>query len=214
MNIRQVLRVAAGTLLIGVAGSFVAVHFFWKSFGPDFESPGIQVGQPAPNLMVTTEDGVERPLLKLRGNGLLLVVSASLTCPISRREAPKAELIARKFRDRVSVVVLYTLEAHPIAGTAFYNEGHDQPRANREAGIARVQPSTLEERDQLADEFKEHVGLSLPVVLDDMENQAWKSFGGGSNMALLIGKDGIVMAKQGWFDYDEMHESIEKALSL
>lgn len=45
-----------------------------------------------------------------------------------------------------------------------------------------------------------------------MTNEAWKSFGGGPNMALMIGSDGKVQVKHGWFDAESMKESIEHYL--
>lgn len=210
---KTALAIGVGTLLIAVGGFFGA-RFLWQQlFVPGFESTGIQVGQRMPHLMATTEDGKQRPLLRLGGKELLLVVSGSLTCPVSRVEVPKAEFLAKEFRDHVTVVVLYTTEAHPSAGTSLYERGNNQPRQNQSEGIARVQPRNLGQRDKLADEFKERLGLLLPIMLDDMENHAWALFGGGPNMALLIDKDGVVKAKQGWFNDDEMRDSIKEALT-
>jgi len=207
------LSVGLWALLLAVLGGIVGVTFLRERFNPDFKSRGIEVGERIPELMVTTQHGAQQSLARLWQKRPVLLVTGSLTCPVSRREIPSVEGIRKKFGDRVFVAVLYTQEAHPSAGPFPY-EDHGQPKQNRIEGLARAQPRTLEERGKLADEFKDRLRLSVPVVLDDMRNQAWETFGGGPNMALLVDRDGVVHAKQGWFDDDEMQEEIERFLGL
>jgi Iodothyronine deiodinase len=212
LNKKMALAIGAGAFLI-VMGSIFGIRFIWhKLYVPDFESVGLQVGQRVPNLTVTAEDGKQRLLLSLLDKRFLLVVSGSLTCPVSRVEVPKTEALAKEFLGDITTVILYTTEAHPSAGASLYSRGNKQPEKNQREGIAREQPRNLLERDKLADEFKERLGLSLPIMLDNMENHAWASFGGGPNMAILIDRGGIVRARQGWFDDDELRDSIKEAL--
>ena len=48
--------------------------------------------------------------------------------------------------------------------------------------------------------FVERTGIEYTVLIDDMDNQAWKTFGGGPDLALLVERNGKVVAKQGWLD--------------
>lgn len=213
MITRKAFAIGLVALLITVCVSDFARQFVWQDlFNVDFESQGIQEGAPVSNLVVAAEHGEHRPIALLWETRPLLLVTASLTCPVSRKEIPHVEELRRKFGERVSIVVLYTQEAHPITGPFPYGGDGEQPEPNRIEGIARAQPRTLAERAKLAAEFRDHLGISVPIMLDEMDNRAWKSFGGGSNMALLIGKDGVVQSKQGWFDVDEMNEEIANYL--
>jgi hypothetical protein len=178
-----------------------------------FSFQGIQEGERMPNLTMVTADGERRPLARLWKERPVILLTGSVTCPVSRAQIPKAGPMAREFGDQVSIAVLYTLEAHPSGNASPYRDGPEwQMPENVREGILRKQPRTLEERDQLAGELKERLGLSLPVVLDEMSNQGWKILGGGPNMAFLIDRNGIVQAKQAWFDAEEMQEEIQDFL--
>lgn len=194
------------------------VHFLinyadYHSSAVVFRFRGIQEGERMPNLTVVTDDGHRQPLSQLWKERPVILLTGSVTCPVSRARIPEAAPLTREFGNQVSVAVLYTLEAHPSGDPSPYRDGPEwQMPLNVQEGILRTQPHTLEERDQLADELKERLGLSLPVVLDEMNNRGWKTIGGGPNMAILIDRNGVVQAKQAWFDAEEMQEAIQDFL--
>jgi len=168
-----------------------------------------------PNLTMVMDDGRRQPLSQLWKERPVILLTGSVTCTVSRARIPDAASLARKYGDQVSVAVLYTLEAHPSGDPSPYRDSREwQLPLNVQEGILRKQPHTLEERDHLADELKERLGLSLPVVLDEMNNRGWTTIGGGPNMAVLVDRNGVVQAKQAWFDAEEMQEEIQDFLSL
>lgn len=182
--------------------------------GAEFENYGVRIGAHVPDARVYAEDGTSHALSDLWGKQPVLLVTASLTCPVSRGQVPKAERIAAEFGGHLTVVVLYTLEAHPEGDPSPYNHGEPwQLRENREEDILRAQTRTLEDREHLATEFRKRLHLKLPILLDNMDNLAWKSLGGGPNMALLIRENGVVEAKEGWFDDEKMSISIRNFLN-
>jgi hypothetical protein len=180
-------------------------------------------GQTVPDVDVVTLDGKSTRLSKLWQEKPTLLVTASLTCGRSRERQPWVEELAKKYRDRINVAVLYTLEAHPVIDPSPYaeyspeleNPEHPGERSggNEAEGLERRQPTDLETRQKLAAEFKDLLRVEVPIVLDPMTNDAWKALGGGPNMGFLIRQDGTVAVKHGWFDGVTMDTSIEHFLT-
>lgn len=180
----------------------------------DFEAQGVREGERVPDLTVYTVDGTPLRLSQLWADRPLLLLTGSLTCHVSRRQLPRAERIVSRFGDRISIVVLYVIEPHPWDEPSPYlADGREWfPVANWLDGLFRRQPLTLDERADYAEELIEHIGLPLPILVDGMDNRAWRMLGGGANMALLI-RDGGIVEKQGWFEPGAMQRAIENLLS-
>ena len=180
----------------------------------DFVAQGIQVGESVADATVYTLEGTPRRLSEFWADQPMLLVTASLTCPVARQRSPAVEQLAQRFGDQVSVVMLYTIEAHPKGDPSPYAEGNEwlTPQ-NQKEGILCRQPRTLEERLQRAKEFQHRLGVSVPVVIDGMDNGAWQTLGSGPNMGLLIRPDGVLAAKHGWFDGKAMLRSIQTLLT-
>jgi hypothetical protein len=189
----------------------------------DFDNHGVKPGDAVPDLDVVRLDGSPAPLSQLWQEKPTLLVTASLTCGRARVRQPWVEELAKKYQDRINVAVLYTIEAHPVVDpspyAAYSPELEDSERPGERAGgnlgadgFARRQPTDLEGRRLLAEEFKDVVRVEVPIVVDGMSNQAWKALGGGPNMGLLIGRDGKVAVKQAWFVGDKMDRSIAQHL--
>jgi hypothetical protein len=189
----------------------------------DFEKNGVVPGQSVPDLDVVTLDGSPTTLSKLWEEKPTLLVTASLTCGRARERQPWVEEIAKKYAGRLNVAVLYTIEAHPIIDPspyAEYSPEYENPArpgeragGNIAKGLDRRQPTDLETRQRLAEEYKDLLRVDVPIVVDPMTNAGWEALGGGPNMGFLIGRDGKVEVKHGWFDGETMDRSIEHLLS-
>jgi hypothetical protein len=190
----------------------------------DFDNNGVMPGQTVPDLDVVRLDGTPARLSTLWQEKPTLLVTASLTCGRSRERQPWVNELATKYKDRINVAVLYTLEAHPVIDPSPYaeyspeleNPEHPGERSggNRgEPGLERRQPTDLDERKLLAEQFKDLLRVDVPIVMDPMNNAGWKALGGGPNMGFLIGRDGGVVVKHGWFDGETMDRSIEHYLA-
>jgi hypothetical protein len=189
----------------------------------DFDQHGVVQGQAVPDLDVVTMDGKPARLSELWKEKPTLLVTASLTCGRARERQPWVEEIAKKYQDRLNVAVLYTIEAHPVIDPspyAKYSPEYENPAkpgeragGNVAAGLDRRQPTDLETRQKLAEEFKGLLRVEVPIVVDPMTNAGWEALGGGPNMGLLIRRDGTVEVKHGWFDGETMDRSIAHYLS-
>jgi hypothetical protein len=50
--------------------------------------------------------------------------------------------------------------------------------------------------------MKNDLGVSLPVLVDEMDNRVWYTYGPLPNCAYLIDTDGEVLARETWFNRD------------
>lgn len=70
--------------------------------------------------------------------------------------------VYRNYRDAVDFYCVYIQEAHPDDGW--------QVASNLEQGVVYKQPSTQNEREELANVCALRLNLEMPMVLDDMDN--------------------------------------------
>ena len=178
-----------------------------------WETQGVQVGEHVDDLSIYSLEGKGTRLSKLWKNRPVLLVTASLTCPIARGSCPHLQSIIDANDPEVRVVLLYTIEADPQTDASPYSPGREWiTPENERSNILHRQPKTLEDRLLLANAMNDRLKSLAPMFVDGMDNAVWKSLGGGPNMALLIDTSGRVVAKQGWLDVGEMAKSVDALL--
>lgn len=126
-------------------------------------------------------------LLDIRGNDVnlgeerdrpLLLVTASITCPMTESSMPVVEDLYREFGDRVDFALLATREAHP---------GENYP-----------QPHTAEDKALRAKELSDHHSLPFTVVVDDIDGTVHRLLDGKPNTAYVIDPSGTVAFRSHW----------------
>ncbi len=120
--------------------------------------------------------------------------------------------MARRFEENINTVIIYVVEAHPIDVPSPYTDGIWLTPLNEIAGIHCAQPRNLEGRIELAEQLRRRVRLSIPMLIDDMDNRVWREFGSAPNVAMLVQPDGRIAFKQGWFEAEEMARAITALL--
>jgi len=177
----------------------------------DFVGSGIQVGDTVPDFELKTLEGDSVPLSALWLSKPTVLVTGSVTCPVARRRMRQVDRMRNHFGDQVQVVVLYTLEAHPKGAGSPYAIDRVQwlTKENIHNEIYFPQPQSFDQRIKHAETFVERMRTETPVFLDGMDNEIWKGLGGGPNVGILIGTDGQVHVKHGWFDGGSMYKSVE-----
>ncbi len=83
--------------------------------------------------------------------------------------------------------IVYIKEAHPT-------DGWRMPQ-NDSAGIEVKDPKTEKERQGVASDCVKSLKLTLPCILDNVENAADKAYGGWPDRLYVIGHDGKVAYK-------------------
>lgn len=117
--------------------------------------------------------------------------------------------MAARYGSRVSFLVVYIREAHP-------EEGWILPE-NRRSGIAVHEPATEDERRAVASTCAANLKLSMPTVIDGVDNAVASAYGGWPDRLYLIGA-GERIAYQGGegpfgFKPDELERAIEHELA-
>jgi ankyrin repeat protein/thiol-disulfide isomerase/thioredoxin len=178
----------------------------------NFDKTGPQVGEQVPDLRLHTLKGEEQRLSDAWNGGPALLVTSSLTCPKSRSRWPELKELVEKYQDQLNVVIVYVIEAHPVGSVCPYKGVEDVTPENERDGILRKQPKTLEDRLELAQEFKRLLRINTPIYIDNIKDEAWKGLGAAPNLALLVDQKGIVVSRSGWFEGKKSKEAIDKYL--
>lgn len=173
---------------------------------------GPKPGAVAPDFELKSVDGKTVRASALWSNQPTLIMAGSHTCPVFRGKVEPFERLVNDFSNRVHFVVLYTQEAHPKGDPSPYRSEEWVTPANEREGILMPQPQTMEERSQRAKQCAAVLKLSTPVVVDKLDNAAWKAYGSAPNSACLVGRDGKVVEWEAWFEPAKMRQALERHL--
>lgn len=99
-------------------------------------------------------------------------------------------------------IIIYTREAHAV------DTGRTSSYSLDEEGNPIYEPQTYQERLELAIKTIDAEGITVPVLVDEMDNPLWCTYGPAPNIAYLIGTDGKIVIKQGWYNPEEMESAI------
>lgn len=170
-------------------------------------SRGVKVGDQVPDAQVFNLQGEPVQLASLWKDRPLLLVTGSITCPIAVGSCPTISALQLQLSKDVSPVILYVKEAHPAS------KGSDFSNNQKTGRDSYPQPKRQSERQILAKRFHDDFGDPVPVYVVPMDGKLIQQLGTGPNSALLIGSDGKLLMKQGWFDAETAKDEINKALS-
>src|SRR6202795_5207171 len=92
--------------------------------------------------------------------------------------------MAERYADRIAFFVVYIKEAHPEDGWVL--------ATNRREQIAVEDPSSDEERAGVAQSCALRLEIRMPVLIDGIDNEVARHYGGWPDRLYLIGKDGRV----------------------
>jgi Spy/CpxP family protein refolding chaperone len=167
--------------------------------------PGVQVGQAAPDFTLSKLDGGGSVQLSSLKGKIVLLVFGAYSSPSFRQRNIALEEIRRQYGTRITPLVIYTREPHPV--------GQWEVERNKDEGIAVEQPADLDTRTSMAKQAKTQLKLSVPIVIDTMEDSTARDYGGFTNAAILIGRDGTVLHRQKWFEPYSMRRAIDEAVA-
>ena len=89
---------------------------------------------------------------------------------------------------------------------------------NESEGIIFEQPTTMEEREEVAESCSLHLDLSIPMLIDEMNNQVDEAYSALPERLYLIDEEGRVVYRSSWgpmgFKPNEFEEAIRAHLYL
>lgn len=149
---------------------------------------GPKPGEAAPDFTLKTPDGKSTvKLSSFRDRKPVVLIFGSWSCPLFRDQVPALEKLAKEYKDCVEFLVVYTREAHPATET----EGRMHER-NVEEGVAVDAAKTEKDREAAATTCASKMKLSIPVVLDGMDDAVSRAYASWPDRFYVIGEDGKV----------------------
>jgi acetyl esterase/lipase len=100
------------------------------------------------------------------------------------------------------------------SSSPYPNEERPSAYSRDKAGSPIRQPTTYEARLQLARQTVAESGIKVPVLVDEMDNPVWCTYGPAPNIAYFIDRGGTVLVKQSWYQPSAMEDFIKKYLGL
>jgi len=161
---------------------------------------GPTVGQEAPAFILEKLDGRNVQLSSFGGK-ILVILFGNYSSPSFRQRAAAFEEFKRENGRRAEFLIIYTRESHPV--------GESQVERNKQAGISVEQPADIKARKALARQASEALKLSVPIAIDTMEDKTAREYGVTTTAAIIVGRDGVIMARQNWFDPHWLDRELE-----
>ena len=113
-----------------------------------------------------------------------------------------------RYRDRVEFLLIYIQEAHPADGWSV--------EVNPRLRYVK-QPTSSLQRFQVANSCIEALAISIPCLIDDMDNATMKAYNALPDRLYLVGRDGRIAWKGGHgpfgFKPAELETAIEAELA-
>lgn len=179
----------------------------------NFAAPriGVASGAVAPDFTLQTPDGASHQLSALLLTKPVLLQLGSFTSSVFQESLAAMRDLVTDYEDRVHMVIVHTVEAHPLGPDASPYSGN----ILESSWSGFNQPKTYDLR--LSPARGLNVGTQLILVDDltpgDLNNPVWCTYGPAQNAAFLIAQDGTVVAAHRWFGVDSMALSIQELLA-
>lgn len=151
---------------------------------PRIRQGTLQDGDPAPEFELKDVAGKNAVQLgNLRGQPVVLIFG-SCTCPPFVASTRTVEKLHAAYKDRVHFFIVYVREAHPTDGWAL--------KTNE---FQVMSPKSLAEREAIATDFAKRLDITIPVLVDSIDDRVEKSYSGWPNRMYIIDAEGKIAAK-------------------
>lgn len=170
---------------------------------------GPNVGDTAPDFDLKTHDGRESiRLADLLGKQPIVLTFGNFTCGPFRSLYPGVEAVYRRFSHEVTFISIYVREAHPKDGWKM--------ESNSRMGVEVAQPRTYGERVSVANQCREMLKCSMPLLVDEIDDRTGNAYSGMPARLYVIDPQGKVVYKSGrgpfGFRPGEMEQSLVMCL--
>jgi hypothetical protein len=171
-------------------------HFSIKVMLGDirFSRDALGPGQPLPDLPVTLSNGDSKNLYQLADGKPLLLVTGSITCPMTISSIDELNQLQAELADKINVVLVYVREAHP---------GENFP-----------QPQSLEQKIKNALQFQSDYDINFPCIIDELNGTLHHLLDVLPNSAHLISSDGVILTQALWMGDSGWLDNVRRLVSL
>jgi hypothetical protein len=112
----------------------------------------------------------------------------------------------KRYGDRVAFLGVYVREAHPSDGWLI--------ESNSRIGIEVKQPTSQSERFDVAEKCCTRLEMTIPLLVDELDDRVGRSYSGMPDRLYLIDCDGRVAYKGGRGPYGFKPAELEQSLIL
>ncbi len=166
------------------------------------QAAALAVGGAAPDIRINELKGPRALLSSFKGR-VLVIEFGSYSAPTFRDHAAAMEKLKGEVGTRASFLVIYTREAYPA--------GQWDIDRNNEQHISVQQAKDFTGREAEAEYARATLRITLPMAVDSMEDEAATAFGALPNGAVVIDKQGNLIARQQWTNIEGLRDAIEQA---
>ena len=178
---------------------------FRGEIGSIHEGPSLN--QPAPDFSLKTRDGKETIRLSDHfGKQPIVLVFGNFTCGPFRGAYAQVDQIAQRYKDDALFLGVYVREAHPTDGWRM--------ESNDEAGVEFAQPKSYDERVSLANVCHEKLKMSIPLLVDEIDDRVGHAYSGMPARLYVIDTEGKIAYKSGRGPFGFKPGEMEQALVL
>lgn len=168
--------------------------------------PGPSLGDEAPDFTLKTLDGKDVTLSEEVGDEPVVLVFGNFTCGPFRSHSGNIEKLYERYKDRAKFFLVYVREAHPSDGWSM--------TSNQRVGIELPQPASNEERRDVAEMCQKHLDLTIPFLVDSVDDKVGATYSGMPNRLYLIDGDRKIAFKNGRGPFGFHPRQLEQALVL
>ncbi len=168
---------------------------------------GPQIGQPASDFELKTQDGSQKIRLSERiGSKPIVLVFGNFTCGPFRRNFPEVDQIAQKWKGEAEFIGVYVREAHPTDGWLM--------ESNTRMGVEFAQPKSYAERVSIAQQCNTKLKYSMPLLVDEINDPVGTAYSGMPARLYVIDRHGKVTYQSGRGPFGFKSGEMEQALAL
>lgn len=114
------------------------------------------------------------------------------------------EELRERYAGKVAFFIIYIKEAHPEDGWAL--------TYNRRSGIELLDPRSAVARIEVAASCAVRMRTSIPVLIDELDNEVARQYGGWPDRLYLIGQDGRIAFQGAAGPFGFKPEDLEEAI--
>jgi hypothetical protein len=193
MPVKQADRPSRSTLILGLARQEIGSL-----------QPGPALGDQAPDFTLASLDGTPVTLSEQIGSQPVVLIFGNFTCGPFRSHSANLEKLYRRYRDRAKFYLVYVREAHPSDGWWSLH--------NQRMGIDLAQPTTDQQRCDVAGQCRQHLEMEMPFLVDSVADTVGATYSGMPNRLYLLDHEGRVVFKSGRGPFGFKPGELEQAL--
>lgn len=167
---------------------------------------GPHLNEIAPNFTLRTLDNQTIELSSVVGKKPTVLIFGNFTCGPFRSQAGNIEKLYERYKERCNFLLIYVREAHPSDGWWM--------QSNQRVGIDLKQPTDIETRRAVAEACQKHLDLSIPFLVDTVDDRVGSVYSGMPNRLYLIDNQGRIAFKNGRGPFGFHPRQLEQAMIL